>query len=104
MKEKRRYPRLNTAIKVRDLVTQKTGWTKNLSLGGCLIDESEEFDFLPSASQLTLKLELPKVNELIVVYGKVRHRGKHREGFGIQFEAVDNRSAYYIERFMGTFL
>lgn len=45
MKEKRRYPRLNTAIKVRDLVTQKTGWTKNLSLGGCLIDESEEFDF-----------------------------------------------------------
>lgn len=104
MKDKRRYPRFNTSIKAQDVVTLKTGWTKNLSLGGCLIEKSEEFDFLPMASRLTLKLEIPGVNEVIKVQGIVRQKGKHREGFGIQFEAVDKESAYFIERYIGTFL
>ena len=103
MKEKRSYPRFNTAIKVQDVVTLRTGWTKNLSQGGCLIEKSEEFDFLPMASRLALKLEIPGVNEPIMVHGIVRQRGKHREGFGIQFEAVDKKSAFYIERFLGIF-
>jgi len=81
----------------------KTGWTKNLSQGGCLIEKSGDFDFLPMASRLTLKLEIPGVNEPIMVQGIVRQRGKHREGFGIQFEAVDKRSASHIERFLEIF-
>jgi len=104
MREKRKYPRFNTVVKVQDLATLKTGRTKDLSLGGCLIKKSEGFDFLPMASRLTLKFEIPGVNELIVAFGIVRHGGKHGEGFGIQFEAVDKKSAYFIEKFMGTFL
>lgn len=104
MKAKRSYPRFNTAVKVQDVATLKTGWTKDLSPGGCLIDKSEGFDFLPMASRISLKLEIPGISEPVVVHGIVRHRGKHREGFGIQFEAVDKKSAYYIEKFMGNFL
>ena len=104
MKENRKYPRLNTAVKVQDFTTFKTGWTKNLSLGGCLIEKSEEFNFLPMASRLTLKFEIPGVNEPVLASGVVRHMGKHREGFGIQFEGVDKKSAYYLGRFMGNFL
>jgi hypothetical protein len=104
MKEKRKHPRFNTIIKVQDLATLKTGWTKNLSQGGCLIEKSEEFDFLPMASRLTLKLELPGVNGDIKVKGIVQQKGKNREGFGIQFEGVDKESAYYIERHLGAFL
>ena len=104
MKEKRKYPRFNTAIEVKDLATLRTGWTRNLSLGGCLIEKSEEFVFLPMASRLTLKFEIPGVNDLIAAFGIVRHRGKYTEGVGIQFEAIDKKSAYYIERFMGIFL
>ena len=104
MKEKRKYPRFNTAIKVKDLATLRTGWTKNLSLGGCLIEKAEEFNFLPMTSRLTLKFEIPGVNDLIAAFGLVRHREKHTEGVGIQFEAIDKKSAYYIERFMGIFL
>ncbi len=104
MKEKRSYPRFDTAIKIQDVDTLKTGWTKNLSQGGCLIEKSEEFDFLPMASRLTFKFELPGVNEPIIVRGIVRQKGKNREEFGIQFEAVDKESAYYIERYIGNFL
>lgn len=103
MKEQRTHPRFNTMIKVQDLDTLKTGWTKDLSPGGCLIKKSEEFDFLPIASRLTLKLEIPGVNETITVKGIVRQKGKNREGFGIQFDPVDTRSAFYIERYLGTF-
>jgi hypothetical protein len=91
-------------IKVQDVDTLKTGWIKDLSLGGCLIEKSEEFDFLPIASRLTLKLELPGVDETIKVKGIVRQKGKNREGFGIQFDPIDKRSAFYIERYLGNFL
>ena len=104
MKEKRSHPRFNTVIKVQDVDTLKTGWTHNLSLGGCMIGKSEEFDFLPMASRLILKLELPGADETIMVKGIVRQKGKHREGFGIQFDPIDKRSAFYIERYLGTFL
>ena len=104
MEEKRKHPRLNNAIKVQEMATLKTRWTKNISLGGCLMEKSGESDFLPMASRLTLKLEIPGINEPVVAFGVVMHRGKHREWYGIQFEAVDKRSAYYLERFMGTFL
>ena len=104
MTEKRSYPRLNTAVEVRDYTTFKTRWTKNLSLGGCLIERCEEYDSLSIASQIVLKFEIPGVNEAVLVSGVVKHKGKHREGFGIQFTSVDKKSAYYLGRFMGTFL
>ena len=104
MLEKRHYPRLSAAVKVQDFTTFKTGWTRNLSLGGCLIERSDEFDFLSMASRLTLKFEIPGVKEPVLASGIVKHRGKHREGFGIQFEAVDKTSAYYLGKFMGSFL
>ena len=104
MTEERSYPRLNTAVEVRDYTTFKTRWTKNLSLGGCLIERCDELDSLSMASQIVLKFEIPWVKEAVLASGIVRHTGKHREGFGIQFASVDKKSAYYLERFMGTFL
>jgi hypothetical protein len=55
------------------------------------------------ASRLTLKLEIPGVDDTITVKGIVRQKGKNREGFGVQFDPVDKRSAFYIERYLGTF-
>ena len=104
MTDKRSYPRLDTAAEVRDYTTFRTRWTKNLSLGGCLIERCDELDSLPIASQIALKFEIPGVNEVVLASGIVSHTGKHREGFGIQFASVDKKSAYYLERFMGTFL
>ena len=104
VKEKRSYPRFNTAVEVKDITTFKTRWTKNLSLGGCFIERCDEFDSLSMASWLTLKFEIPGVDEVVLASGMVRHTGKHREGVGIQFASVDKKSAYYLERFMGTFL
>ncbi len=46
------------------------------------------------ASRLTLKFEIPGVKEPVLASGIVKHRGKHREGFGIQFE----KDAEYIIR------
>ena len=104
MKEKRRYPRINTAVEVRDCTNFKTCWTKNLSLGGCFIERRDELDSPSIASWLTLKFEIPGVKEAVLASGIVSHTGKHKEGFGVEFTSVDKKSAYYLERFMGTFL
>ena len=104
MKESRKHPRFDTVIKIHDVTTERARQTKNPSLGGCLIDKSGERDFLPMASRITLRLDIPGADEPVVVHGIVRHRGKYREGFGIQFESIDKKSTYYIERFVGVFL
>ena len=76
MLEKRRYPRLNTAVKVQDFTAFKTGWTGNLSLGGCLIERSDEFDFLSMPSRLTLKFEIPGVSEPVLASWIVKTQGE----------------------------
>jgi hypothetical protein len=102
MSEKRNYPRFNTSIKVLELSTLKNGWTTNLSLGGCFIKKSKEFNSVPLASRLTLKFEIPGVNDIVVVFGVLKHHGE--QGFGIQFQEVHKKSAYYLGRFIGNFL
>ena len=72
----RRYPRLNTVVKVQDFTTFKTGWTRNLSLGGCLIERSDEFDLLSMASRLTLKFEIPGVSEPVLASWIVKTQGE----------------------------
>jgi hypothetical protein len=104
MTEKRNYPRLDTTVKVKDFTTFKTRWTKNLSLGGCLIERCDELDSLSMVSQIVFKFEIPGVNEAVLASGIVKHTGKNREGFGIQFASVDKKSAYYLGKFMGAFL
>ncbi len=104
MKEKRRYPRFNVSVKIQDTATLKTGWTRDLSLGGCLIEKSGEFDFLPMASRMSLTLAIQGADEPVEVHGVVRHKGKNRDVFGIQFEDIDKKCAHYIEKFTGTFL
>jgi hypothetical protein len=104
MQEKRRYPRFTVKVKIQDTATLKTGWTRNLSLGGCLIEKSDEFDFLPMASRGSFTLAIQGADEPVEVHGVVRHKGKDRDVFGIQFEDIDKKCAYYIEKFTGTFL
>jgi hypothetical protein len=104
MAEKRNYPRFTTSIKVLELTTLKNGQTTNLSLGGCFITKSKEFNSLPLNSRLTLKFEIPGVNDIVVVFGVLKHYGEQEQGFGIQFQEVHKKSAYYLGRFIGNFL
>ena len=103
MVDKRNYPRFDSVLQVMELSTLKTGWTRNLSLGGCFIEKSKEFNGLSLSSRVTLKFEIPGINDIVVIFGEVTHRGQQEEGVGIQFKEVDKKSAYYIGRFMGTF-
>jgi len=103
-KDQRNYPRFNTAVRVQDLATLRTGLTRNLSLGGCFIQKSPEFDSLPVPSRISLKLDIPGSAEAVVVFGLVKHTGVHDDGYGIQFKEVHKKSAYYIGKFIGSFL
>jgi hypothetical protein len=49
-------------------------------------------------------LDLPRISEAVVVFGLVKHSGTQEEGFGIQFKEVHKKSAYYIGRYIGSFL
>jgi hypothetical protein len=104
MAEKRKDPRCSTGITVMDEATLRIRHTKNISLGGCLIKKANKFDFFPIGYQLSLNFILPGLDETLAVRGTVRHRGDHAEELGIQFKAVDKKSAYYLERLTGTFL
>jgi hypothetical protein len=102
--EQRNYPRLNTAVTVQELATSRTGVTGNLSLGGCFIRKSPAFALLPIPSRISLQFKLPGITETVVVFGVVIHTGGHDQGFGIQFKELHKKSAYYIGRFIGSFL
>jgi hypothetical protein len=104
MTEKRSHPRFVTSVKVQDVATLSTGRTKNISLGGCLVENTEGFHYLPVNTPLMLAFEIPGVAENIVISGEIRHWGKEGDGFGVQFKEVDKKSAYYLGRFMGIFL
>ena len=103
-KEQRNYPRFNTAVRVQDLATSRTGVTRNPSLGGCLINKSPEFDSLPVPSRISLKLDIPGSPEAVVIFGLVKHTGGHDDGYGIQFKEVHKKSAYYIGKCIGNFV
>jgi hypothetical protein len=104
MTEKRSHPRFVTSVRVQDVATLSTGRTQNISLGGCLVENTEGFHYLPVNTPLMLTFEIPGVAEHIVIAGEIRHWGKEGEAFGVQFKEVDKRSAYYLGRFMGIFL
>lgn len=103
-REQRNYPRLNAALRVHELATSRTGLTDNLSLGGCFIHKSNEFDSLAIPSRIALKFDLPGISEEVIVFGLVKHQGRQGEGFGIQFKEIHKKSAYYTGKFMGSFL
>jgi len=104
MSEKRIHPRFATSVRVQDVATLYTGRTKNISLGGCLVENSEGFHYLPVNTPLVLTFDIPGVAENIIISGEIRHWGKEGEAFGVEFTEVDKRSAYYLGRFMGIFL
>jgi hypothetical protein len=103
MEDRRHYPRFNSALQVMELSTLKTGLTTNISLGGCFIEKTKDLSGLPLDSRVTLKFEIPGINDLVVIFGEVSHHGQKDEGFGIKFKEVDKKSAYYLGRYMGTF-
>ena len=104
MTEKRSHPRFVTSIRVQDVATLCTGLTRNISLGGCLVENTEGFHYLPVNTPLMLKFDIPGIAENIIIPGEIKHWGKEGEAFGVQFKEVDKKSAYYIGRFLGIFL
>jgi hypothetical protein len=103
-KEQRNYPRCNASVGVQDLATSRKGLTLNLSLGGCFIQKSPQFDHLPIPSRISLKFDIPGLTESLVVFGLVKHTGNHEEGYGIQFREMHRSAAYCIGRCIGNFL
>ena len=67
-KEQRNYPRCNASVRVQDLATSRTALTLNLSLGGCFIEKSPEFDSLPIPSRISLQFHMPGINEAVVIF------------------------------------
>lgn len=53
---------------------------------------------------MSLTLAIQGADEPVEFHGIVRHKGKNRDVFGIQFEDVDKKCAHYIEKFTGIFL
>ncbi len=104
MPEWRAHPRLAFGIKVVNKNSSEVGIMKDISLGGCFINRSEEFGVLPVHTRVPLAFELPGENGHervhIEVEGKVIHHGKTGEGMGINFVMIAFSDANVINSFV----
>ncbi len=62
-----------------------SGLTKNISIGGCFVEKSEDSYLLPIDSTIPLFLEIPGGYAYIEIYGGIKHHGHAGNGMGIQF-------------------
>ena len=63
MPEWRSHPRLPFGMKIVNTNSSEVGMIRDISLGGCFINRSENFDLLPVHSRLPLVLEIPGEDE-----------------------------------------
>ena len=108
MAEWRVHPRLEFGIKVMNKNNNKTSMMKDISVGGCFIDESEEFGLLPMNTRVPLTFEIPGKDEYEDIYievdGIVVHHGKGGEGMGINFVMMGSYAANVINEFVKSYL
>ena len=100
MLEKRKYQRIELAIRIASKDNRIRGSTRNLSVGGCFIEKSENFCLLPIGTRISFFLEIPGEYAYIEIDGVVRHHGKERDGMGICFETTNYGIKSLIDQFL----
>jgi len=100
MLEKRKEQRIELGIRIASKDNLIRGYTKNLSLGGCFIEKSEDFFLLPIGSRISFSLEIPGEYAYIEFDGVVRHHGKEGDGMGICFEKMNYGIKSLIDQFL----
>ena len=105
MQKRREQPRLKFGVVVKDKRSKQQGTTRNISIDGCFIKKEGGFaELLPIGTPVDLVLTLPNTDRNITVSGVVRHHGTQKDGMGISFEEIDDRSVGVIQEFIKTFL
>ena len=100
MAKKRKHQRVKIEIRVASKDHCSRGFTRNVSVGGCFIKKSDDFNLLPIGSKVPLFLEIPGEYAYIEIDGVVKHHGEKEEGMGICFEATNRGTQSLIDRFL----
>ena len=100
MAEKRKHQRVKTEIRLASKDHCSRGFTRDVSVGGCFIVKSEDFNLLPIGNKVPLFLEIPGEYAYIEIDGIVKHHGKNKEGMGICFDTTSRGVQSLIDRFL----
>ncbi len=100
MSGKRNNQRVELRIRIASKDNHISGYTRNLSTGGCFIENSENFCFLPIGSKIPFYLEIPGDYAYMEIEGVVKHHGKEGDGMGIYFEATNYGIKSLIDHFL----
>lgn len=103
MPEIRKHQRIELEVRVASKDNRIRGFTRNLSVGGCLIDKSDDFNLLPIGSKTSFFLEIPGEYAYIEIDGVAKHHGKEGDGMGICFETTNGIKSL-IDQFLRNYL
>ena len=108
MKERRRFPRIDTAVPVRykklrgESAFRRSAVSKNIGEGGICFSVN---DFLPFACHLTLEINLPGTPKPVKAVSKIawikKGNGHGRYEIGNQFIAVSREDGEILTDFAG---
>jgi hypothetical protein len=104
MSEKRNHQRVEIRIRVASKDNRIVGYTRNLSVGGCFIECSDDLYFLPIGSKIQFYLEIPGDYAYMEIDVMIKHYGKEDDGMGIGFETTNHGIKSLIANFMSNFL
>ena len=102
MREKRNQQRVALEVRIADKDNHISGFTKNISTGGCFMKKPEDFDLLPIGSKAPFFLEIPGGYAYTEIVGIVTHHGKNGDGMGICFKTTHPGIISIIENFLHT--
>jgi len=100
MAKKRKHERVKIEIRVASKDHCSKGFTRDVSVGGCFIEKSDDFNLLPIGSKVPLFLEIPGEYAYIEINGVVKHHGKEEGGMGIYFESTNRGIQSLIDKFL----
>jgi len=103
MSEKRNNQRVRIRIRVVSKDNRIVGYTRDLSVGGCFIESSDDLCFLPIGSEIPFYLEIPGDYAYMEIDGIIKHHGKENDGMGICFETTNNGIKSLMAHFMSNY-
>ena len=103
--EKRRNPRLDFGVMV--YCNDRRVITSNLSSNGVFIgkdERNERLHLVPIGSEIHLSFDFPTARNYIDITGTVVHHGNNKNGMGICFNRIDDRTRKFIRIFVSDYL
>ena len=100
MLEKRNHQRIELGIRIASKDNRIGGFTKDISVGGCFIEKTEDFHLLPIGSTIPFFLEIPGEYAYMEIEGVVKHHGKGGDGMGICFDKMNCGVEALIDQFL----